>query len=1520
MGVVMNRKLLFIFVVFLLFSTLLSAFPVPRGFLTGTKALPMRISAMAFSESKLYIVYAKTNKLAVYDLATKSWQDLNLPLPPKLSVADIFLEGENIHFLDDKENAIYSYSLSGKSLGSIQTKGVPELSFKGAKRLLVNYQGFYYVLDSTSIYAFSKEGMLIGNVALSAPVSMTLGEDQQIRVLQKDGRGSEVLEFNQFLGNSDRFKLINPGSKPNFAIDFCINYRGEMHIINSSPLGLEKLTIRGKQIPNTRFGSESKARQEGSFLSPTIIKCGSYAGNPLFAVYDSKKEAIQLFSDTEASTDLVLKKPPYTIRPSLEEVDKPLSSEYLALENKIVSITNLPYDGGKAKPEPAIVCEDRDGHRLYTVFLRNLKELKVKSFTALASSGEKLYVLDGAASMIHILNVENGSFVKSFSRKGSYEGGLNSPSSLVVGADDLLYVADTGNRRISVFNEYELFVKNFSLKDAKQKPLLLRRSGNEIYCLSDSGEIYRIPLKDPRFMSVVTELKGANSFDFIMDGKLALLDNKRQKLMIYKGSTLEQEYFSRSSTGAFPHFADISFVRFDPFEQKMAVMDEKVGKLRYLHFFAALEGQQEIRMALDHNMKVELSWDVAKGINRWVLFIDDGQKEKEIDLNEPKFTIEEPKAKLCSYRISPVANDGIRGKKSEAVVDYYSYALYLYEKGEFAEALKILKDPKNKFVNSKTQLLAQNIHIAQAKRLKDSGKYSEALRSLAEAAKERETTAEIVSLNLELYKVMHEYRQGLNYLHGLDYENDAELLKEYIGFNYLLNVYSEVIRNSLLYNRTFAKDEMVSRYLASAYEANGNDTEALAIFRELVEAKPTFSDEMMIAQLLLKLNRFQDAERQLQGMLSKYNREAIDSVRNLLGDTKMKMGNYGEAIDHYLEAIKKNPNVAQYHNSLGNAYLKTGNPQEAKKSLRKAYEMAGNVKNGMDYALVLKQENELDTALAVMEKLSSETDPDELMAEFYVLYADVLSYLERFKEAMAEITKAKNMKPEDREINQRFVDIRTQLQVQALSKEIVEFIKMDFKPIFPSLNEYYKTKPIGSVTLLNNREQSINNLKMTVFVHEVGARVMEIDIPILVPKQERLVNIPMDFKESLFDKPRKVPVEIKLLFEFEGQEHNPTAPNITLDILSSKAMDWGQRRSIASFVNPQDEHLNYFIRQNIISPFGSEEPGVLSTNIVRALQIYSFYRANNIVYSHDSSASNLDQSALDEVQFPHQILTNKAGDCEDLLVLLASSMESVGVPTAFIDVPGHVMLAISSGMDRAELERQGFSIEYFIEKGSGFWLPLETTLMGKADFVSAWLTANRHYQSVRDGGITPEVIEFSEAHRLYPPSSFTKPISNAFYKNINDARAFYNSDKEKMLNLGVVNRELEFQAALAKYPKNQTLRLQYARFQLEIGKKNVAESLYNEVLNSDPSNFAALINLGNLLVEKGDAEGARAKYLAALKVAGDKSDQVYRNLCLLEYRQNRRDKALEYFSLMSHKELMREVDASLFVDLNQKED
>ena len=78
-------------------------------------------------------------------------------------------------------------------------------------------------------------------------------------------------------------------------------------------------------------------------------------------------------------------------------------------------------------------------------------------------------------------------------------------------------------------------------------------------------------------------------------------------------------------------------------------------------------------------------------------------------------------------------------------------------------------------------------------------------------------------------------------------------------------------------------------------------------------------------------------------------------------------------------------------------------------------------------------------------------------------------------------------------------------------------------------------------------------------------------------------------------------------------------------------------------------------------------------------------RLFGLAYVVDPSTSYVEKSAnksaVDSLQFPHQTLFYRGGDCDDMSILFSALLEAVGVKTAFITIPGHIFMAFALNMN-----------------------------------------------------------------------------------------------------------------------------------------------------------------------------------------------------------------------------------------------
>jgi DNA-binding beta-propeller fold protein YncE len=124
-------------------------------------------------------------------------------------------------------------------------------------------------------------------------------------------------------------------------------------------------------------------------------------------------------------------------------------------------VGNLYVADASAK---AVKIYTRDGK-----FLRKISGAKLfdrLSSVSVDRSGKRLYVVDigGVSSEHHrvmVFDVASGNHLFDIGKRGSGEGELNLPRDVVIGKEGRLYVVDSGNFRVQVFDANGKFQKNF---------------------------------------------------------------------------------------------------------------------------------------------------------------------------------------------------------------------------------------------------------------------------------------------------------------------------------------------------------------------------------------------------------------------------------------------------------------------------------------------------------------------------------------------------------------------------------------------------------------------------------------------------------------------------------------------------------------------------------------------------------------------------------------------------------------------------------------------------------------------------------------------------------------------------------------------------------------------------------------------------------------------------------------------------------------------------------------------------
>ncbi len=308
--------------------------------------------------------------------------------------------------------------------------------------------------------------------------------------------------------------------------------------------------------------------------------------------------------------------------------------------------------------------------------------------------------------------------------------------------------------------------------------------------------------------------------------------------------------------------------------------------------------------------------------------------------------------------------------------------------------------------------------------------------------------------------------------------------------------------------------------------------------------------------------------------------------------------------------------------------------------------------------------------------------------------------------------------------------------------------------LFPSLMRRYAVTPACSVTVRNSASAAITGVRASVTIPRFMDFPSEAPLAASVaPGASATFALTLPLNQSVLELQEDMAVQarIEVTGTADGVEQ-AVSRVLPVTIHRNTALTWEDTAKIASFVTPNEESVNGFARR-ALAPAGEEKGFLLSPALFQAIRVCDALAAHGVLYVADPVSPITTAlgrpTVVDTVQFPRVTLFNRAGDCDDTTALLASLLEGIGVPTAVLTTPGHILLAFDTGVPAESarfLSNQDLEV---ISHGGHAWIPVETTSPLQKGFLSAWVAGSRLVREYRANGPF-EFIPLTEARASYP--------------------------------------------------------------------------------------------------------------------------------------------------------------------------
>jgi hypothetical protein len=287
----------------------------------------------------------------------------------------------------------------------------------------------------------------------------------------------------------------------------------------------------------------------------------------------------------------------------------------------------------------------------------------------------------------------------------------------------------------------------------------------------------------------------------------------------------------------------------------------------------------------------------------------------------------------------------------------------------------------------------------------------------------------------------------------------------------------------------------------------------------------------------------------------------------------------------------------------------------------------------------------------------------------------------------------------------------------------IEDINVIVEDIYPAYYEFYATYPIVQVSVRNMVTYPIEvNLHSN--IEGYSERSQESGFIKIAPGETEKIPVFAIFGPKLLYAKKREPAIIDLSLEARAGATHTESMSVNVTIHSRNAWN-GEVNRLRFFLTPDEEEIMNLSRS--IASQLDEDNTHEALNFLIARDIFNDLTQKGLHYQSDP---NIPYYRDDYVQFATETIERKTGDCDDLVVLYCSLLESIGIQTAFIDVKdpekeiAHLYMMFDSGLT----PEQGTLIsanekKYVIrERSSGrktIWIPVETTLVD-GGFDQAW--------------------------------------------------------------------------------------------------------------------------------------------------------------------------------------------------------
>jgi hypothetical protein len=428
------------------------------------------------------------------------------------------------------------------------------------------------------------------------------------------------------------------------------------------------------------------------------------------------------------------------------------------------------------------------------------------------------------------------------------------------------------------------------------------------------------------------------------------------------------------------------------------------------------------------------------------------------------------------------------------------------------------------------------------------------------------------------------------------------------------------------------------------------------------------------------------------------------------------------------------------------------------------------------------------------------------------------------------------------------------------SKAPLEIEVVKLRPIFSNTYKMYEENGVGIIKLTNNTADVMEGITFSFKVNDFMDFPTESKLDKLLPGQSAELKLKAVFNNNILNVTEDSSVQAMLEASyFDNGKRQSYSKNPTISVYEKHKLMWDERGRYASFITPKDPPLLTFVRSIVTQYKDVKDEPQLAAAVFNAAGVYGLTYIPDPTNPYQVSSGKAD--TVDYIQFPRETLERKSGDCDDLVAFYTSALDSMGIATRVVEVPGHMFMMFSTGV---HAEEDGYTMDdMYVIYEDMLWIPVETTVVGSS-FVKAWELGAKHYYEWKGKGLT--ILNIQNEWETYKPASLAESKWKPVEISKESIEKKFPNEVASMLKISSQTKTRHYRQHIDKNPSDVDAHLQIGIILAKLGDRDEAMKYFDKVLVLQPRNAAALNNRGNLFMIADKYEEAQRAYREATRI------------------------------------------------------